>query len=187
MFRRRVMVAGVLAVGLILAACGGGGSSKDSDSTSGGSGSSSGKSGPEITCSSISKETAEQILGGPIDAPSPSSAPSSGCSWYLATNDLSVNGITALNTEVFVFDGTQAARKNPEVQQMFTFEDVQGLGDAAYYQMQATEPKGSLVAPAILLVKQGDRAYNISVTKKGASLAEIKSMERQAAEAILKS
>jgi hypothetical protein len=166
---------------VVLAACGGDTSKGSAEGPS----ESSGKRGAEVTCASLSKEEAERILGGPIDAPSPASAPSTGCSWNLANTGLSVQGITALNQQPFIFDGTQTARRTGQVDGLFTFEDVSGVGDAAFYQTNKQQSSSSLVALTILQVKQGDRSYNISVIKKGASLDEIKRLELEAAQAIL--
>ncbi|MFZ4515142.1 MAG: hypothetical protein ACOYN3_02430 [Acidimicrobiia bacterium] len=174
----------VAAVGL--AACGGSGKSSSSDGQAANtSNSANAANGKDITCSSLNTTAAQAIVGGPIDEPKPASTPSTGCSWYLKTDDLSVHGITALNTSTVVFDGTKRAQASADVQKMFTYESVSGIGDDAFFQMPATPPKSSLVAQAILLVKQGNHAYNISVTKKGASLDEIKAMEKQAARELL--
>lgn len=184
---RLSVVVGCVVIAVAVAACGG--SSKSSSSSSSASSSGSGsnsKSGAEVTCTSLSTEFAQSLLGGPIEEPKPASMPSTGCSWYLDTNDLSVQGITVLNAEKNVFDGGRRAQSNSQVQEMFTFENLSGVGDDAYYQTPKSGDENALTGGTILLVKQGSQVYNVSVRKKGSTVEQIKALEKQVAQELLK-
>lgn len=184
---RLFVVVGCVAGAVALAACGGSSKSSSSSSSASSSGSgSSSKSGAEVTCASLSDSFAQALLGGAIEAPKPASMPSTGCSWYLDTKDLSVQGITVLNSKPNVFDGGKRAQSNPQVQDMFAYESLSGVGDDAYYQTPKSVDENALTGGTILLVKQGSQVYNVSVRKKGSTVEQIKALEKQVAQELLK-
>ena len=178
-----LIAAAALAVGA--AACGG---TSKSSSSSGGvttSAARSSKSGPPpASCTSISEAFAQQIVGGPIDPPSSATAPSTGCLWF--RSDKLAEGITVLDVSPTIFDGGLKAKRSGVAQAAFTYEDVSGLGDVAYFQTPKGADTSTLGGNPILLVRKGDSGYNISVRLKGQTAEQLQALEKQVAEQILK-
>ena len=94
--------------------------------------------------------------------------------------------VKPLTVQPAIFDGGVRAKSSPAAQAAFTYEDVSGLGDVAYYQTAKGVDPASMGANPILLVRKGNSGYNISVRLKGDSPDQIKAIEKQVAEQVLK-
>jgi hypothetical protein len=164
---------------LSLAACG---SSKSSDASSS---SDNAKTATSVSldgvkpCELVTQAEAEAAFGGKLKAGN-------------ATNDLTPacifggdGGAFSDNVQIqaqqpYVFDGTKASADTKTVQDTFTIESVSGIGDDAFY--QSTKAQSDVLGLTMLAFKKKNVAIYVSISKKGASLEQIKSGEKQLAE-----